>query len=77
VANRPRSVLEVDGHKIRELRDRAGLTLTAFARELETDTSHLSRIERKLGQPSIALRARIAARLGVSLDEIARPRQAA
>lgn len=77
MANRPRSVLLVDGPKIRDLRDRAGLSLSAFARDLDTDTSHLSRIERKLGQPSVALRNRIAARLGVSLDEIAQPRQAA
>ncbi|GGM52853.1 hypothetical protein GCM10007977_063040 [Dactylosporangium sucinum] len=57
------------------MRDRAGLSLTAFARDLETDVSHLSRIERGTGQPGVALRNRIAARLGVSLDEITQPRQ--
>jgi transcriptional regulator with XRE-family HTH domain len=74
MANRPRSVLQVDGDKIRELRDRAGLTLTAFARDVGTDVSHLSRIERGAGGPSNALRNRIAARLGVSIDDIAKPR---
>jgi transcriptional regulator with XRE-family HTH domain len=66
----PQSVLKVDGSKVRELRDRAGLTQKEFAAALSTDPAHLSRIERGLGQPSIKLRSRILARLGVAVDAI-------
>jgi transcriptional regulator with XRE-family HTH domain len=72
-----RSPLVVDGPKVRLIRDRAGLTLRQFARDVITDATHLSRVERGLAQPSASLRNRIAARLGVSIDDIARPRQAA
>ena len=64
------SVLKIDGPKVRELRDRRGLTLKDFAAQLDTDKTHLSRIERNLSQPSIRLRTRILERLGVQLDDI-------
>lgn len=74
MAKAPHSVFVVDGAKIRHMRDRAGWSLSAFAKELDTDISHLSRIERGKGQPSARLRNRIAEVLAVSLDEIAQLR---
>jgi transcriptional regulator with XRE-family HTH domain len=53
------------------MRDRAGYTLTRFAAELGVNVTYLSRIERGLQQPGIVLRNRIAAKLGVDLDDIA------
>lgn len=71
---RPQSQFVTDGPKIRIMRDRAGYTLSRFARELGTDVSYLSRIERGLQQPGIELRNRIADKLGVTVDDIARLR---
>lgn len=61
---------KVDGPRIRDIRDRAGITLSRLARDLGTDPTHLSRIERGLGQPGIALRNRIAVALGVTVEAI-------
>ncbi len=68
---RPQSQFVTNGPAIRILRDRAGYTLSAFADILGTDRSYLSRIERGLQQPGIALRNRIAKELGVTVDDIA------
>jgi transcriptional regulator with XRE-family HTH domain len=64
------SARRVDGPRIRELREDAGVTLSRFARSINTNPTHLSRIERGLGQPGVELRVAIAAKLGVGLDEI-------
>lgn len=66
-----------DGPRVRIMRDRAGFTLRRFARELSVDPTYLSRVERGIQQPGIELRNRIAATLGVDLDEILRTKVAA
>ncbi len=71
------SLIPVDGPKIRIMRDRAGFSLRQFAREVRADPTHLSRIERGTGSPSPSLRNRIAERLGVTVDDIAKTPQAA
>lgn len=73
----PHSPYVVDGMKIRILRDRAGWSLSRFAQAVDTDISHLSKVERGLHQPSASLRNRIAEALGISIDEIAELRAGA
>jgi transcriptional regulator with XRE-family HTH domain len=68
------SARKVDGAKVRKLREDAGITLSRFARDLGTDPTHLSRIERDLGQPGLALRKQIAEKLGVAIDELLKQR---
>jgi uncharacterized protein len=71
---RPRSAFVVDGPKIRQIRDRAGLTQTQFAKDVDTTPANLCRIEAGAQQPSLQLRERILARLGIALDDVVTPR---
>lgn len=74
---RPRSPFVVDGHEIKLIRDRLGLTQSQLAIDINTTPANLCRIEGGLQQPSLALRGRILARLGVTLDDIATQRPTA
>jgi transcriptional regulator with XRE-family HTH domain len=56
--------------QIRQKRRGLGLSLLDAARQLETDSGNLSRIERGIQVPSISLAKRISAILGLTLDEI-------
>jgi len=46
--------------------------LAGFAEELGVTSSHLSRIMRGKGNPSLQLAIRLANKLGMSIDELAR-----
>lgn len=59
--------------RLRELRDRAGLTQAALAGLVGTSQSALGSIEAGHRAPSLELSIRIAKALGVSLDTLTTP----
>jgi XRE family aerobic/anaerobic benzoate catabolism transcriptional regulator len=61
------------GKRVRELRDRRGMTRRAAAREAQVSERHLAQLEAGEGNISILLLRRIAAALGVSLAELFDP----
>jgi transcriptional regulator with XRE-family HTH domain len=69
-ANRGASSL---GARLREERDRRGLTLRELARRLEVSPSLVSQIETGKTQPSVRTLYAIVSELGVSLDEVFAP----
>ena len=58
------------GKRVRELRNRRGLTRKMMAREAEVSERHLAQLEAGEGNVSIVLLRRIAAALHVSLAEL-------
>lgn len=58
------------GTRLRERREALGLTQQALARELGVTHQHVSRIESGQAMPSLELVVRIAARFGVTTDEL-------
>src|ERR1700687_727655 len=61
------------GSRVRELRDRRGMTRKVLAGEAEVSERHLAQLESREGNISIVLLRRIAAVLNVSLSEIFGP----
>src|SRR5437879_3298259 len=61
------------GKRVRELRDRRGMTRRAAAREADVSERHLAQLEAGEGNISIVLLRRIAAALDVSLAELFAP----
>lgn len=61
------------GARLREERDRRGLTLRELARRLEVSPSLVSQIETGKTQPSVRTLYAIVSELGVSLDEVFAP----
>ena len=61
------------GARLREERDRRGLTLRELARRLEVSPSLVSQIETGKTQPSVRTLYAIVSELGVSLDEVFSP----
>src|SRR5271168_443305 len=61
------------GKRVRELRNRRGLTRKMLARESEVSERHLAQLEAGEGNVSIVLLRRIAAALNVSLVELFAP----
>jgi transcriptional regulator with XRE-family HTH domain len=61
------------GARLREERDRRGLTLRELARRLEVSPSLVSQIETGKTQPSVRTLYAIVSELGVSLDEMFTP----
>src|SRR5271169_4848901 len=61
------------GKRVRELRNRRGLTRKMMAREAEVSERHLAQLEAGEGNVSIVLLRRIAAALNVSLVELFSP----
>lgn len=59
--------------RVRELRNRRGLTRKLMAREADVSERHLAQLEAGEGNVSIVLLRRIAAALGVSLAELFAP----
>jgi transcriptional regulator with XRE-family HTH domain len=57
-------------HNVRRLRVEAGLSQEAFAVDAGIDRTYVSRVERKLENPSLAVLERIAKALGVDVVEI-------
>ncbi len=58
------------GQRIRELRDAKDVSLREFAKQIEVTPAHLSDIELGRRFPSDQLLTRIAARLGVRVEEL-------
>lgn len=58
------------GAEIRRLRLDRGWTILELARRVDAQPGHLSRIERGINAPSDDLRIRIAAALGVRVEQI-------
>jgi XRE family transcriptional regulator, aerobic/anaerobic benzoate catabolism transcriptional regulator len=58
------------GSRVRELRDRRGMTRKTLARESEVSERHLAQLESGEGNISILLLRRVAAVLRVSLEEL-------
>src|SRR5580700_10163735 len=58
------------GKRVRELRNRRGLTRKMMAREADVSERHLAQLEAGEGNVSIVLLRRIAAALHVSLEEL-------
>ena len=61
------------GKRVRELRDRRGMTRRAAARDADVSERHLAQLEAGEGNVSIVLLRRIAAALNVSLGELFDP----
>ena len=61
------------GQRVRELRNRRGLTRKMLAREAQVSERHLAQLEAGEGNVSIVLLRRIAAALSVSLTELFAP----
>src|SRR5229473_2093102 len=61
------------GKRVRELRDRRGMTRKMTAREAELSERHLAQLEAGEGNISVILLRRIAAALNVSLVELFMP----
>src|ERR1700723_1933625 len=61
------------GKRVRELRNRRGLTRKMMAREAEVSERHLAQLEAGEGNGSIVLLRRIAAAVNVSLSELFAP----
>jgi len=61
------------GSRLREERDRRGLTLRELARRLDVSPSLVSQIETGKTQPSVRTLYAIVSELGVSLDEVFAP----
>lgn len=60
-------------HNVRRLRVEAGLSQEAFAVDAGIDRTYVSRVERKLENPSLAVLERIAKALDVDVVEIVSP----
>src|SRR5215472_3086107 len=61
------------GKRVRELRDRRGMTRRAAAHDADVSERHLAQLEAGEGNISIVLLRRIAAALNVSLAELFAP----
>jgi len=62
--------MEINGNRIRELREERGLSLAEFAAKAGISTSYLSEIERGAKKPSLKTMDKIAASLNVSLSQL-------
>jgi XRE family aerobic/anaerobic benzoate catabolism transcriptional regulator len=58
------------GHRVRELRNRRGMTRKMLSREADVSERHLAQLESGDGNISVVLLRRIAGALGVSLAEV-------
>ena len=58
------------GNRVRELREARGLTQEQLASEARIDNSHLGKLERGEGNPTVALVTRIALALGVDIKDL-------
>jgi transcriptional regulator with XRE-family HTH domain len=58
------------GAEIRRLRTERGWTILELARRADSQPAHISRIERGINAPSDELRMRVAAALGVRVEQI-------
>ncbi|HLH13823.1 MAG TPA: helix-turn-helix transcriptional regulator, partial [Solirubrobacteraceae bacterium] len=67
----PASVQPVEiGTRLRERREALGLTQQALAEELGVTHQHVSRLESGRAMPSLDLVVRLAARFGITTDEL-------
>lgn len=64
---------QAHGPAIRGIREALGITLRSFAKDIEVSAGYISRIEQGIRQPTDHVIARIAARLGVTVDQITYP----
>ena len=55
------------GRNVRRLRVAAGMPQVALAADAEVEVAHISRLERGLGNPTVAMLERIADVLGVEI----------
>ena len=58
------------GNRIRELRNRAGITQSQLAERVDISPEFMSRLERGLKAPSLDTADKIATALGISLSEL-------
>jgi transcriptional regulator with XRE-family HTH domain len=68
---------ELVAKNMRRLRVARGLSQDAFAVDAGIDRTYVSRLERRLENPSVAVLARIAEALGVDIRELFDPKGAA
>lgn len=61
---------DVVGHRIRENRKAAGLTVRELARRIGVSPSHVSQVERGIGALSVPALYAVAAELGVAMHEL-------
>lgn len=64
--------MNVDGAKVRLLRENAGLTLTELAQRARISKPYLSQIERGLRNPSPPVASRIANALDIAIVDMRR-----
>lgn len=62
--------VKVDGQRLRELRENAGMTLAQLAAKASVSTSHLSYLEIGERSASPPMAARIAQALGVAISDL-------
>lgn len=62
------------GASLRDARERAGLSQEALAFAAEVDRTYVSQIERGVGNPSIGVLTRLAAKLSVDIADLLRTR---
>ena len=59
---------------LREARAKAGISQEALALAAEVDRTYVSQIERGLGNPSVAVLAKLANKLSIDVVDMLRPR---
>ena len=60
----------VNGRRIRELREAAGLTMVELAEKVYVSQTEISRVEMEVRSPSVALLKRIADYFDVPVDDL-------
>ena len=65
---------QIHGPAVRAIREALGIRHGIFAIDCDISPGYLTNVEKGRKQPSDATTARIAARLGVSVDQITYPR---
>ena len=67
---------DIVAHNIRKLRVKQGLSQEALAVDAEIDRTYVSRLERKMENPTVAVLERLAAALSVKIPELFAPPRA-
>jgi len=66
----------VNGKRLKALREAAGMTTTQLADAVGVNQSMISNMEREFKTPSVEVLVRIAVRLGASLDDLVKKKEA-
>ena len=66
-----RTIFVIDGTKVRQIRDRQGLTARQLAKRVGISEAYMGRLEKNERQPSPAVRKALTDALCVPLEDIA------